>query len=140
MIYLYKIASSLLCHLLSCLIYCFVLPCFTKGNVSLGKRLLKVSLIHRDGTLLAWWERALRALVVFVETLIVPSLMPLLFYGSGASDLYTRALLGPFSLLALSFASLALIVFSYTGCFYLKGKASWSEFVFKGKSVDGREN
>ncbi len=139
-IYLYKIASSLLCHLFSCLIYCFVLPFFVKGNVSLGKRLLKVSLIHRDGTLLTWWERLLRALIVFVETLIVPSLMPLLFYGSGASDLYTRALLGPFSLLVLSFASLALIVFSYTGCFYLKGKASWSEFVFKGKSVDGRES
>lgn len=139
-IYLYKIAVALLVHLLSCLIYCFVLPFFLKGNVSLGKRLLKVSLIHRDGTLLTWWERLLHALTIFVETLIVPSLMPLLFYGSGASDLYTRALLGPFSLLALSFVSLVLIIFSYTGCFYLKGKASWSEFIFKGKSVDGREN
>ena len=139
-IYLYKIAVALLCHLFSCLIYCFVLPFFLKGSVSLGKRLLKVSLIHRDGALLSWWERLLRALLIFVETLLVPSLMPLLFYGAGASDLYTRALLGPFSLLALTIVSLALIVFSYTGCFYLKGKASWSEFIFKGKSVDGREN
>ena len=139
-IYLYKIGVALLCHLLSCLVYCFVLSFFLKGNVSLGKRLLKVNLIHRDGTLLSWWERLLRALLIFIETLIVPSLMPLLFYGSGASDLYTRALLGPFSPLVLTFVSLALIIFSYTGCFYLKGKASWSEFIFKGKSVDGREN
>ena len=139
-IYLYKIVVALLCHLFSCLIYCFLLPFFLKGNVSLGKRLLKVGLIHRDGTLLNWWERLLRALLIFVETLLVPSLMPLLFYGAGASDLYVRALLGPFSLLALTFLSLALIIFSYTGCFYLKGKASWSEFIFKGKSVDGRED
>ena len=139
-IYLFKIVEALLCHFLSCLIYCFLLPFFLKGNVSLGKRLLKVELIHRDGTLLCWWERLLRTLLIFAETLIVPSLMPLLFYGSAASDLYTRAILGPFSLLALTIVSLALIVFSYTGCFYLRGKASWSEFIFRGKSVDGRED
>ncbi len=139
-IYLYKIITALLCHLFACLLYCFALPFFFKEKATLGKRLLKISLIHRDGTLFLWWERLLGAFLIFAESLLVPSLMPLLFYGSGASDLYTRALWGPFSLLLLSFLSLALILFSYTGCFYLKGKASWSEFVFKGKSVDGREN
>lgn len=139
-IYLYKILLALLCHLFSCLLYSFLLPFFIKENATLGKRLLKIGLIHRDGTLLSCFERFLRALLIFLETLLVPSLMPLLFYGSGASDLYTRATLGPFSPLALSLSSLTLLLFSYAGCFYLKGKASWSEFIFKGRSVDGRED
>ncbi len=138
-IYRFKIAEAFLCHLLSCLVYSFLLTFFLKERSTLGKRLLKVSLIHRDGTLLEWWERLFRALLVYAETLLVPSLMPLVFYGSGASDLFARPLLGPFSLLILSLISGALIIFSYTGSFYLKGRASWSEFVFRSKEVDGRE-
>ena len=139
-IYRFKIAEAFLCHLLSCLIYFFLFTFFLKGRQTLGKRALKAPLIHRDGTLLEWWENLLRSLLLFVETLIIPCLMPLLFYGSGASDLFVRALLGPFSLLGIAIFSLALIAFSYTGCFYLKERASWDEFVFKGKSVDGRAN
>ncbi len=139
-IYLFKIAEAFLCHLLSCLVYSFLFTLFLKGRQTLGKRILKIHLIHRDGTLLEWWESLLRSLLIYVESLILPCLMPLLFYGSGASDLFVRSLLGPFSLLSISIFSLALIAFSYSGCFYLKGKASWSEFAFKGKSVDGRES
>ena len=138
-IYAYKAIESLLCHLLSCLVYFFVFPFILKERSTIGRRVLKAYLIHRNGSYFAWFERLARALLLFLETLIIPSCIPLLFYGSGAAELFVASLFGPFSLLFFSFFSLALLIFSYTGCFYLKGKASWSEAIFKGRSVDGRE-
>ena len=138
-IYRFKIAEAFLCHLLGSLVYFFAFPFCFKGKTTLGMRILKIWVIRRDGTLLAWWERLLRALLLTVETLLIPSLAPLLFYGSSGVDLFLRPLLGPFSLLWACLLSFVLLLFSYSGCFYLKDKASWSEFVFKGRGVDGRE-
>lgn len=138
-IYRFKILEAFLCHLLSCLLYFFALSFLTKEKQTLGRRILHCPLIKNDGTLIRWYQKLLRAFLLFLITALIPCFLPFLYYGGGAVDLFARPLLGPFSLLLLSFLSLGLVLLDYSGCFYLPHKSSLSEFLFKSKSVDGRE-
>ena len=138
-IYRFKIGEAFLCHLLSCLLYFFALSYLVKEKQTLGRRILHCPLIKNDGTLVPWHGKLLRSLLLCLETSLIPSFLPFLYYGGGAVDLFVRPLIGPFSLLAFFLASLILVLLDYFGCFYLKHQSSLSEFLFKAKSVDGRE-
>lgn len=139
-IYRFKIAEAFCCHLFSCFVYFFALTFLVKEGQTYGRRILKAPLIASDGTLLPWWKKFLLALLIFVESSLIPCFMPLAYYGSGAVELFLSPCIGPFSLLWVSLLSLCLSLLSYCCCFFLKERKSLVEFIFKAKTVDGRED
>ena len=139
-IYRFKIVEAFLCHLFVCFVYFFALTFLVKEGQTYGRRILKAPLISSDGTLLPWWKKLLLSLTVFVESSLIPSFLPLAYYGAGAVELFLSPCIGPFSLLWVSLLSLCLSLLSYCCCFFLKERKSLVEFIFKAKTVDGRED
>lgn len=137
-LYRYKFAEAFLCHLLSCLLYFFAFTFFSKGGQTLGRRILKAELLTKDGCYPLWWQKLLRSLLLFLETLAIPSCLPLFTYGASAAELFVSPLLGPFSLLFFALFSVCFMAFDFSFCFFASHKTPFSEFLFRLRSVDGR--
>lgn len=138
-LYRYKFVESFLCHILSCLLYFFAFTFLVKGGQTLGRRILKAELLTKDGFYPSWWQKLLRGLLLFVETLLIPSCLPLFTYGASAAELFVTPLLGPFSLLFFSLFSVCFLILDFSFCFFTSHKTPFSELLFRLRSVDGRE-